>query len=200
MRSKRLTSEQELADFQHEFQMRTPNPLALEFLRGANVIGYFLNDRLVAGYVINSQFPLRYFGWIPNVQSENQHYVARFRAGDASEICCIWMNKDLVSPFLRNIIYVSLTYFTLRFGKKYVFGGSISPKVAALQKAALPHVIYNGPTTLPGNPVGEIYYARKFEFFWRTIRQMIYDTANIVLHPVAKIGQGSVSKRVGDRI
>ncbi len=173
----------ELFQFQKEFLKRSKNPLGIEFLKGALVFGYFKKGSLVGGYIINSVFPLRYFNWVPVEDQKSVTLLKQFKEGQTSEICCIWMDKSKVSPLDRNLLYFSLAINTILHSNHWVFGGSISEKVAEIQKRVMPKIVYHGSTTLPDSPKGEIYYATKTELFTRTILRFIYETSLVLIQP-----------------
>jgi hypothetical protein len=177
MKHKVLKDIEDLKDFQREFGLRSSNPVSRQYLQRAIPIGYFKNGHLVGGYVINSSFPLRYFNWIPENTLEKTNILSKYVPGQTSEITCIWMDKDSVSGWERNCLYLNLVWNSWKYSKHWVFGGSVTPKVAVIQRRVMPLLVFSGRTALDNSPEGEIYCATREELLIRTFFRFVYESA-----------------------
>lgn len=134
--------------------------MSLAYLQRARVFLFERPDREepVAGYVLNGCQPYRYREWVDPAHLTRGPGQPDVLAGDATEIACTWMARDL-RPLERNLFYAALGWDCAALGRRFVVGATRVEKVARAHKLALPHTYYRGPAPcFDGEPV-EIYYA-----------------------------------------
>jgi hypothetical protein len=184
MKRKILMTDSELDQFRAGFSVKNTTPLSSNYCRQAVVVGYFDDDAIVGGYILNSTAPYRYWEWLPEA-ARPSHALTRIVAQPATEITAIWMDKNRIDRFGRIALYSRLALDVIRHGRTYILGGSLYTKVAGIQKEVLPRIVFSGPTGLQGQPIGEIYYARKTQFVGRFVMCFLRDLGRAVAGSLA---------------
>lgn len=156
--SRILTSRSEHASFAKIFESLGGSGVALDYLRQAKVRGFFRGDELLAGYVLNTHAPFRYFAWVPEKARAELHNGGLVEPLSA-ELTCMWMTKRL-RQLERNRVYVQIVVDAFSCGKRLIFAGSRVEGLARIQKACLPRTVYKGPATFDGTC--EIYCANRY--------------------------------------
>ena len=102
---------------------------------------FYLNDKMVAGYCINTAFPIHYFKPVPEETwrslSENEDFVETYQ---------VWINNSAfkVTQMQKSWIYLVCIYDALKTGKKYIVGGSLVPKIRDQQMLVLSKPLHSG--------------------------------------------------------
>jgi len=161
MRLKRriLTSSSEHEAFARMFESLSGNTVALDYLRQAQVRGFFRGDELLAGYVVNARAPFRYSSWVPTQARAELHQRGCLVEPSSAEITCMWVSQ-ILGKFDRNRIYVRSVVDLFCSGRRFIFAGSRVEKVARIQKTTLPKTVYRGEATFGGRC--EIYCAHRY--------------------------------------
>lgn len=153
METQLLDSEAEIRPFAEMFSGVCRNPVDLDYFAGADRVRAFFRDgRMVGGYVVNARAPLRYLQMIPARQRTNPAISSILADGNACEIACLWLNRARLTTQQRNNVYLLAAMDALATRKRWIVGGSISPKLAQTQKRVLPHVLHTGPWDYEGSP------------------------------------------------
>ncbi|SEO82483.1 hypothetical protein [Aquisalimonas asiatica] len=165
MESALLRDPESIREFFFNFGKLCKNPIDINYFLCADTVrAFYKNGRMVGGYIINARGPLRYYQMMPEsvrTRPDVQRYLAR---GNASEITCFWLIRHALTAHERNRIYLFSAVDALRSGKRWIFGGSVSPKAARTQKRVMPHVIYRGPWDFEGSPAqAQIYCSNWWE-------------------------------------
>lgn len=153
---------------------------------------------MIGGYAINSQGPLRYRQMIPEPARSDAGIAGYFDGNHACEITCFWLIRVHLTSQERNNVYLLSAVDALRARKKWIFGGSVHPKLARTQKRVMPNVVYRGPWDFEGSPAGaEVYCAR-----WRQLFALIivaYTSTSVM--DLAKAARLALRRRwLGGRI
>jgi hypothetical protein len=156
--SRILTSRSEHESFSEMFRLLGGSSVALDYLHGARVRGFFRGDELLAGYVLNARAPFRYSSWVPENARAALHKGGLVEPRCA-ELTCMWMTKGL-RQLERNRIYVQTMADAFSCGKRLIFAGSRVEKVARIQKTTLPKTVYRGAAIFGGTC--EIYCANRY--------------------------------------
>lgn len=161
MDSQLLYSHDQIRPFAEMFSSVCRNPVDIDYFGGADrVRAFFCGDHMVGGYVVNARQPLRYLQMIPGPQREQKAISSILDGGDACEIACLWLNRARLTTQQRNNVYLLAAMDALATRRRWVVGGSISPKLAQTQKRVLPRVLYTGPWDYEGSPPeAQIYCA-----------------------------------------
>ncbi|THU38191.1 hypothetical protein FAM09_16045 [Niastella caeni] len=131
-----------------------------EYLHRASARGFFKNNEMVAGYLINDSAPFRYEMILPEearIDLQKRGYLVE---ATSCELTCMWMRKGTLTSFERNAVYVRSTVDTFRTQKRYVIAGSVVEALARMQKQTLPRTIYHGLLAKGG--MVEIYVAPRY--------------------------------------
>lgn len=161
MENRLLRSEEDVSRFAGAFARLCRNPVGTDYFIGADrVRAFFKARRMVGGYVVNAQAPLRYHAMIPEPQRASDSLEPFFAAGEACEIACFWLIRARLTSQERNYVYLRSAVDALAMGTRWIIGGSVSAKLARTQKRVLPRVLYTGPWDFHGSPTdAEIYCA-----------------------------------------
>lgn len=200
LKSRWLVTDQELNEFRREFESRSGNPLSSEYMAAAQVRGFF--DRsgdLIAGFIINTAQPLRYFDWLP--ESERKwHSGDEFKAEDFAEITCIWNKKGRI-PMIsasRAQIYLESVFFAVATGKPAILGGTVIEKVRDQQMHVMNRPFRSGRTNFRGNDCHYwLYYVPRNEALALMIQHVgrevfVWPTQRLAEKISAIIGKRSV--------
>jgi hypothetical protein len=149
MRSRILRTETELEQFAGEFQARG-NAVSLEYLRQSQVRAFFSGKgKMVAGYVRNTERPLRYEGWIPEEYRSGIPLLSSGRK--LCELTCIWI-AGREGKISSEKVYLYSVIDAILSGADYVLGGTLSAVVFGIQTQSLPDLLYSGTTEYFGTP------------------------------------------------
>ena len=156
-----LHSDDQIRPFAEMFSSVCRNPVDMNYFSGADrVRAFYRGDRMVGGYVVNGKQPLRYLQMIPGPQREQKAISSILDGGDACEIACLSLHRARLTTQQRNNVYLLAAMDALATRRRWVVGGSISPKLAQTQKRVLPRVLYTGPWDYEGSPPeAQIYCA-----------------------------------------
>lgn len=154
------------AAFTARFSARTPNPIPEAYLAQCACVGFADKGELIGGYLMNLTIPHRYVDMIPEPArgADTQKYLAD---GACVELACMWMDRDLITPGQRMLVYGHALYDSLTAGRKWIVCGTVTAKVGDIHKLGFRRQIYRGPMTFPGQPHGEIYAASRAEILRR---------------------------------
>jgi hypothetical protein len=155
-------------------EARGHKPVDITYLMPAFVRVFFNPQRpevWLAGYVINTQAPFRYFIVLDAAHKAAllaQHGISE---NDLSEVTCIWIKRDKIAMTERLQVYFTSMVDAFRIGKAHIFGGSTEAKVVGLQKQIMPHDFANG-TALVGDEFTNywIYYVGRWESVFTMLR------------------------------
>jgi hypothetical protein len=186
MKQKWIQTDSELNKFISIFDRISGNPLDKSYLKAAQVRGFYINNELVGGYVINVKQPLRYFEWVPHSNRENARVNKHLDQGKSVEITCIWGDQTKTSRLKRRWIYWMCVFDAMRTGQTWIVGGSTIPKVAKIHRQVLPKLIYSGTTTLPQNPEGQLYCSRWIQLLLMIPIGFTYDIGSDILRSLVK--------------
>ncbi len=168
-----LRGDVDLQSYSDRFVSVGGNPIAIDYLRQSHVRAFFRGGELVGGYAVNCLPPFRYAEWIPVPTRAELIREGYFDARDSAEVSCLWMAKGGLDKLQRNGVYVRMVIDAFRTGCRKIIGGSVIPAAARIQKRALPHRLYLGPTTL--GPIGEVYAAGR----WAMLLNLIAGAARM---------------------
>lgn len=167
MKSMIIREANEIRKFSENFSRLCRNPIDPDYFLNADTVrAFYKKGRMIGGYTINSQGPLRYRQMIPEPVRSDVGIARYFDGDDACEITCFWLIRAHLTSQERNNVYLLSAVDALRARKKWIFGGSVHPKLARTQKRVLPNVVYRGPWDFEGSPSGaEVYCARWWQLF-----------------------------------
>ena len=156
-----LRSEDQIRLFAETFSGVCRNPVDLDYFANADCVRAFYRDgRMVGGYVVNARAPLRYLRMIPEAVRSEPPLASILADGNACEIACLWLSRARLTTQQRNNVYLLAAMDALATRRRWIVGGSISPKLAQTQKRVLPRVLYTGPWEYAGSPPeAQIYCA-----------------------------------------
>lgn len=178
MNSGILRDRDEIQEFFANFGQLCKNPINLSyFLNADRIRAFYKKGRMTGGYVVNTKGPLRYQQMIPEPDRSNAEISKYFEYGRSCEITCFWMVRARLTCQERNNVYLYSAYDALSMGTTWVFGGSVSVKLARTQKRVMPHVIYRGPWDFEGSPLCcQVYYANWWQLLVLVIGAYTYTT------------------------
>lgn len=166
MESALLRDPEHIREFFFNFGKLCRNPIDIDYFLCADTVrAFYKNGRMVGGYIINAQGPLRYHQMIPEPVRSSRPDLNRYLAtGRACEITCFWLIRHALTVHERNAIYLFSAVDALRAGKRWILGGSVNVKAARTQKRVMPHVLYRGPWDFEGSPAqAQIYCSNWWE-------------------------------------
>jgi len=151
-----IEDDEALACFARRYSAQASASVAQAYLRRARVRAFFNSSgEMVAGYVLNCRAPFRYLSALPGTDAA---LPGTSRVRDFCEVTCIWIDRS-VGQLDRVALYVVCFADFVRSGKRYAIGGSTHPGVVAVQRQALPHLIYEGDALIDGERVPAwVYY------------------------------------------
>lgn len=199
MKSTIIRDKDEIRDFSENFSRLCSNPIDLDYFLNADTVrAFYKKGRMVGGYTINSRAPLRYRQMIPEPVRSGAGIARYFDRNDACEITCFWLIRVHLTSQERNNVYLLSAVDALRARKKWIFGGSVHPKLARTQKRVMPNVVYRGPWDFEGSPSGaEVYCARWWQLFALII---VAYTSTSVMDRVKAVRQTLRRRWLGSRI
>ncbi|MEI7584479.1 hypothetical protein [Runella sp.] len=179
LKRKKITSKGEWERFVLIFEMacRGHKSVALSYLENARVTVFYhpkRPDEWIAGYVVNSSTPFRYFEVLSDTKKTNLLAQFTMLEGEISEVTCIWIDNTKASKKERLQVYFYSMIDAFKAGKKYIFGGSTEQKVMAIQKPIMPHDFADGIARI-GDEVTpfQIYYVGRWESIYTMSRFLI---------------------------
>ncbi len=175
MRKVRLKTAEGRAAFARKFAERTQTPLPDWLLSTVDVIGFQDGDDLIGGYLVKAQAPFRYIDMLPAPYRDTPHVRLFLSDSEAVELICMWLDHGRMTPFRRTRIYLDAVFTAIGYRRRWMLAGSVSERVASLQKNGFRQMVYCGPTTFPGQPYGEIYAARPYELILNFPRAFLGD-------------------------
>lgn len=150
-----LRSDADLTSFARHYGARADVAVELPYLRRARVRAFFDGGAMVGGYVLNHNAPFRYLAALPGTDAE---LLGADRGDQFCEIICIWIDRG-VGQVDRMWLYSHCFVDFLWSRKRYALGGSSHPGVVAVQRQALPHLVYEGPAEADGKRFhATVYY------------------------------------------
>lgn len=184
IRFKTAKTAEEKQAFIDAYAQRSHNPIEMSYLDQSEVrYAQDESGRMIAGYIVNSKAPLRYFSWFRN-QDNSAYFNLRPDESDACEITCIWMDRTSLNLLRRYWVYIQSTLDASKTNKKIVVGGAVVKKVAQIQMKGMPHLIYNGPISWPGNPEGWVYFEYRNKIVMRLLGAIVKELASIATFPI----------------
>ncbi len=192
--SRYISNEKDLTEFSRNFTTLSGNYVSNDYLSEALVIAYYIDDIMVAGFVINKEKNIRYFQWIPENKRQEVIKKIGYPEKNICEITCIWMNRNKIDHWQRLSIYRDSVMLPLKkTNAKIILGGSHNKKVAYIQRLALPFAYYNGEgSSFIKNKNCSIYYSpRRFLllFYLRAVFVVtITDYKKLLMKKIKGIG------------
>ncbi|QJW91256.1 hypothetical protein HNV11_18685 [Spirosoma taeanense] len=163
MKTKRLLTNTDRIIFRNAFLKNNGTSIKTDYLQNSEVWGCYLNDHLVAGFIINRTLPLRYLEHFS--EAFGQELLRSHQLNNVTEVTCIWHARDRPFPvFAKAELYLQSVLKAVTWqswlANTTILGGSFEAKVARRQRTLLCHLLFQETIEVNGQlKNAQLYYA-----------------------------------------
>ncbi len=133
--------------------------MPFDYFQRSYVIGVFDNEKMVAGYTLGFDVPLRLPTFVPREENIlSPHEI--FKWEECCEIVCMWKKKEQVSKFfVFRYFWPHILSKTLESNKLFILGHDQNARLDKHYGIFGPVSLYSGPSTI-GLPSHLFFYTR----------------------------------------
>ena len=148
-----IDKEEDLKMFLGKFFNYTNVNLPLNYAQGAKVIGVYIEEVMVAGYMLVTTPNFRSLLFVPDKQKKSKSFF-RNDPYEMMEVNGLWIGSQIKEPRLQYRIWMQIIKDIFLSKKKYLLlmGNSKNRNVEYLHSLTNPEILYMGsPALLPGD-------------------------------------------------
>jgi len=123
--------------------------LPLNYVKNSKIVGAFLHDRMVAGYILVTKPEFRSLLFVPD-ETKKSHSFFTNDPYEMMEVNGLWIGPSIKDPSLQFKVWINLIKDIFMSRKKYVLlmSNSTNKNIGYLHSLANPSLLYEGPPVL----------------------------------------------------
>ncbi|MFM1895410.1 MAG: hypothetical protein RLZZ385_484 [Pseudomonadota bacterium] len=144
-----ITNEVSVDFFLEKFKNYVGIKLPLEYAINNQVVGIFLHDQLVGGYILATQPQFRSLTFVPDKVKSNSSFFRKEKI-DMMEVNGLWIGPQVKTAKLQFLVWMHLMLDILKKRKSYILlmSDARNKNIDYIHSLTMPIRIYEGPPIL----------------------------------------------------
>ncbi|MEX0618682.1 MAG: hypothetical protein WDZ76_12310 [Pseudohongiellaceae bacterium] len=146
-----IEKEEEISSYLKKYESYVGSKLPLEYVKNSRVVGVFLHEQLVGGYMLVTKPGFRSVLFVPDAVKKEHEF---FKNDDYEmmEVNGVWVGPALKTAKQNFTLWINLIKDMFMSKKKYVLlmGDARNKTIAHLHSLTNPEKLYEGAPTLTG--------------------------------------------------